>query len=90
MKYTNSDFKNLDRNYQDFLGSSDNFIKKKLKRDQKLWEYYDKLEKALKENQELKQDNEEKGRIIENLKEDMEDLKLQIETINHPKKNDTN
>lgn len=86
MKYTNSDFKNLDRNYQDFLGSSDNFIKKQLKRDQKLWEYYDKLEKALKENQELKQDNEEKARIIENLKEDMNDLKLQLETINKPLK----
>ena len=27
MKYTNSDFKNLERNYQDFLGSSENFIK---------------------------------------------------------------
>jgi len=86
MKYTNQDFKNLDRNYQDFLGSSENFIKKQLKRDHKLWEYYDKLEKALKENQELKQDNEEKGRIIENLKEDMEALKLQLETINHPLK----
>ena len=85
MKYTNSDFKNLDRNYQDFLGSSENFIKKQLKRDQKLWEYYDRLEKALKENQELKKDNEEKARIIENLKEDMNDLKLQLETINHPK-----
>tara|TARA_R100001594_G_scaffold81621_1_gene116141 strand:- start:213 stop:485 length:273 start_codon:yes stop_codon:yes gene_type:complete len=90
MKYTNPDFKNLDRNYQDFLGSSENFIKKQLKRDKKLWEYYDRLEKALKENQELKQDNEEKGRIIENLKEDMEALKLQLETINHPKKNGTN
>ena len=85
MKYTNSDFKNLDRNYQDFLGSSEIFIKKQLKRDQKLWEYYDRLEKALKENQELKKDNEEKARIIENLKEDMNDLKLQLETINHPK-----
>ena len=85
MKYTNSDFKNLDRNYQDFLGSSENFIKKQLKRDQKLWEYFDRLEKALKENQELKKDNEEKARIIENLKEDMNDLKLQLETINHPK-----
>jgi len=82
MKYTNSDFKNLDKNYQDFLGSSENFIKKQLKRDQKLWEYYDRLEKALKENQELKQDNEEKARIIEHLKEDMNDLRL--ETINHP------
>ena len=71
MKYTNSDFKNLDRNYQDFLGSSEVFIKKQLKRDQKMWEYYDRLEKALKENQELK--------------EDMEALKLQLETINHPK-----
>ena len=27
MKYTNSDFKNLDKNYQDFLGSSEKFIK---------------------------------------------------------------
>jgi len=25
--YTNQDFKNLDRNYQDFLGSSEKFIK---------------------------------------------------------------
>ena len=82
MKYTNQDFKNLDKNYQDFLGSSEVFIKNQLKRDKKLWEYYDRLEKALKENQELKQDNEEKRRIIENLKEDMNDLKL--ETINHP------
>ena len=82
MKYTNSDFKNLDKNYQDFLGSSEVFIKNQLKRDKKLWEYYDRLEKALKENQELKQDNEEKRRIIENLKEDMNDLRL--ETINHP------
>ena len=39
---------------------------------------------ALKENQELKQDNEEKGRIIENLKEDMNDLRL--EQINKPLK----
>tara|TARA_R100000655_G_scaffold24276_2_gene48828 strand:+ start:125 stop:382 length:258 start_codon:yes stop_codon:yes gene_type:complete len=82
MKYTNQDFKNLDKNYQDFLGSSEVFIKNQLKRDKKLWEYYDRLEKALKENQELKQDNEEKRRIIENLKEDMNDLRL--ETINHP------
>ena len=82
MKYTNPDFKNLDRNYQNFLESSDIFIKKQLKRDQKLWEYHDRLEKALKENQELRQDNEEKERIIENLKEDMNDLKL--ETINKP------
>jgi len=82
MKYTNSDFKNLDRNYQDFLGSSDKFIENQLKRDKKLWEYFDRLEKALKENQELKEDNKEKGRIIENLKEDMNDLKL--ETINKP------
>ena len=27
MKYTNSDFKNLGKNYQDFLGSSEKFIK---------------------------------------------------------------
>ena len=27
MKYTNQDFKNLEKNYQDFLGSSENFIK---------------------------------------------------------------
>jgi len=27
MKYTNQDFKNLDKNYQDFLGNSENFIK---------------------------------------------------------------
>ena len=27
MKYTNSDFKNLDKNYRDFLGRSEKFIK---------------------------------------------------------------
>lgn len=86
MKYTNPDFKNLAKNYQDFLGSSEVFIKNQIKRDEKLWEYYDRLEKALKENQELKQDNEKKERIIENLKEDMKELKLQLETINKPLK----
>ena len=86
MKYTNQDFKNLDRNYQDFLRSSEKFMENQLKRDRKLWEYFDRLEKALKENQELRQDNKEKERIIENLKEDMNDLKLQLETINHPLK----
>ena len=45
-------------------------------------EYFYKLEDTLKENQELKQDSEEKGRIIENLNEDMNDLRL--ETINKP------
>tara|TARA_Y100001970_G_scaffold177239_1_gene215985 strand:- start:4891 stop:5154 length:264 start_codon:yes stop_codon:yes gene_type:complete len=86
MKYTNQDFKNLDRNYQDFLRSSEKFMENQLKRDRKLWEYFDRLEKALKENQELRQANKEKERIIENLKEDMNDLKLQLETINHPLK----
>ena len=52
MKYTNQDFKNLDRNYQDFLRSSEKFMENQLKRDRKLWEYFDRLEKALKENQE--------------------------------------
>jgi len=33
MKYTNSDFKNLDKSYQDFLGSSKNFIKELKKKE---------------------------------------------------------
>ena len=33
MKYTNPDFKNLDKNYQDFLGSSENFIKELKKKE---------------------------------------------------------
>ena len=33
MKYTNSDFKNLGKNYQDFLGSSEKFIKELKERE---------------------------------------------------------
>ena len=33
MKYTNSDFKNLDKNYQDFIGVFENFIKELKERE---------------------------------------------------------
>ena len=49
MKYTNSDFKNLNKNYQDFLGSSTNLIEAIKERDKRI-----------------------------------EELKLQLETINKP------
>ena len=85
------ELKDLKQDYNNILGCSTNLLDALKERESKIkkileknGEYFDKLEDALKENQELKQDNEEKGRIIENLKEDMNDLRL--ETINKPLK----
>ena len=85
------ELKDLEQDYNNILGCSTSLLdalkegESKIKKIlEKNGEYFDKLEDALKENQELKQDNEEKGRIIENLKEDMNDLRL--EQINKPLK----
>ena len=85
------ELKDLEQDYNNILGCSTSLLDALKERESKIkkileknGEYFDKLEDALKENQELKQDNEEKGRIIENLKEDMNDLRL--ETINKPLK----
>tara|TARA_R100001082_G_scaffold50186_1_gene27185 strand:- start:710 stop:994 length:285 start_codon:yes stop_codon:yes gene_type:complete len=93
MKTTKELFEELDQDHLNILGCGESILRtakeeinERDKIIKKMWEYYDRLEKALKENQELKQNNEEKGRIIENLKEDMKELKLQLETINKPLK----
>ena len=85
------ELKDLEQDYNNILGCSTSLLDALKERESKIkkileknGEYFDKLEDALKENQELKQDNEEKGRIIENLKEDMNDLRL--EQINKPLK----
>ena len=91
MKTTKELFEELDQDHLNILGCGESILRtakeeinERDKIIKKLSEYFDRLEKALKENQELKQDNEEKARIIKNLKEDMNDLKLQLETINKP------